>query len=1015
MSRDAEPFECDRRTVLQTLVGAVSLASGTGAAATGGTDGRNRFDGVEPRLVEANEEAGFNFPYFLYAPADSREKPLVVEPVNSGSPSDDMSHHVDAARGTIERGLARTISDELRIPFLVPVIKDPRSGQGGDTRTQSLDTGTMNIESGRFARIDEQLLAMVDDARDRLSGMGLSIPPEFAFNGFSQSGNFANNFAALHPDRVAAVTAGGVNGMATLPLDAVDGEPVDYQIGVSDVEELTGSPFEEAAWRDVPQLCYIGANERKPTDDTLPYSGVWSREQARRAIEVYGSDIQRERMPYSEAVYRRAGADSRFEVYDRVGHDNTAPKINRDVLAFHKRQLDIPYVAFVRGAAAGSDELEVDAFVPGDGGGRLELRAFVNGTDVTDDPAPVRAGASDRRTLSLTASLGLDDTVEVGVLDPADSAADDAVHAERATVAAGAEFSATPAPGDASIEVEYETTRRLSLDLITDNGALYWQRTVRLPDIESSGTGTETFELDPHDEGVPFRTGDELALTANLPHQPNGVTSTLDTVTVGGSDDTPSAPEVDADIAHDEVSVGFGTPPTPNAETVEVECSVNESFGKEVDLRLFPETGSGRWGIDADWDIDAGWRSFDPVSAGETIAEEFDVPAITFANADTPALGANVELRAYPGDWGSLSDFVASANAPVSGARFAGHPEVGSNAVSVEFLYPDRYDEDGTVRLTVDGDLVGEASGIAPGTAGARTFDLRDGSQSRLEAVPSEADIAVSVGPSGGEPFHETALRARPADVADLSFAEPIEAGDESIAVGYRLDAAFSTDRFALIRLYAEDTSEWGVYVAEVAPGDAATERVSIGPDEPCVPFESGTEIEVELVDWDDPYGTFPLASSTLRVGEDIESGSGAGNAEEIGNESEGENADGNGEDSGGETDESDGDGGTNGDDSDAGGDGRDGGANGDDSDAGGNGDSGDDGDGDGGDDGNAGAAGADDSEPADNESDPRGNEADAARTGGETPGFTVPGALAGVGGAAYALRRRLDSDDRTE
>lgn len=1002
-----EPFECDRRTALQALVGAVSLASGTGAAATGESDRPNRFDGVEPRLIEANEEAGFNFPYFLYAPSDSREKPLVVEPVNSGSPSDDMSHHVDAARGTIRRGLARTISDELRLPFIVPVIKDPRSGEFRTIRTQSLDTGTMNIDSGRFARIDEQVLSMVDDARDRLSEMGLSIPAEFVFNGFSQSGNFANNFAALHPDRVASVTAGGINGMGTLPLEAVDDEPVDYQIGVADVEALTGSSFDEEAWRNVPQLCYIGANERKPTDDTLPYSGVWSREQARRAVEVYGSDIQRERMPYSEAVYQRGGSDSRFEVYDRVGHDNSAPKINRDVLAFHRRQLDIPYVAFVRGVASGAEALELDAFVPGDRGERLELRAFVNGTDVTDEPAPIRAGASNRRTLSLTSSLGLDDTVEVGVFDPADSTPSDAIHSERATVVAGAGFSASPAPGDASIEVEYETTRRLDLQLITDNGALYWQRTVRLPGIDSSGTGTETFELDAREEGVPFRRGDELALTARLPHQPDGVRSTLDTVTVGDPDESLSVPDFDGDITHDEVTVGFGTPPTPNAEAIDVECSVAESFGKDVDLRLFPETGSGRWGIDADWDIDSGWRSFDRVSAGESIAEEFDVPAITFAETDTPALGANAELRAYPGDWGSLDDFVASANAVVSGARFASHPETGSNTVSVEFLYPDRYDENGAVRLAVDGDLVAEASGIAPGTAGERTFDLRD-SGSGPEAIPSEADVAVSVGPAGGEPFHEATLSARPADVADLSFAEPIETNDEELAVDYRLDEEFSTDRFALLRLYSEDTSEWGVYLAEVAPGDAATERIAVGPDEPCVPFESGTEVEVRLVDWDDPYGALPLASSTLRVGEELESASGDEREDATGDESDEsdeEGADTN-DDGSDESDAPDGDGdtGSDGDDGDTESDGDDGDTGSDgDSGADGDGPSNDDPDGDGG------------SEAEGNGNDTRANESDASATDGETPGFTVPSAIAGVGGAAYALRRRIGSDERTE
>ncbi len=48
-------------------------------------------------LIEKDEDSGFNFPYFLYSPPDVREKPLLVEPVNSGGCNDDFQTDLDAA------------------------------------------------------------------------------------------------------------------------------------------------------------------------------------------------------------------------------------------------------------------------------------------------------------------------------------------------------------------------------------------------------------------------------------------------------------------------------------------------------------------------------------------------------------------------------------------------------------------------------------------------------------------------------------------------------------------------------------------------------------------------------------------------------------------------------------------------------------------------------------------------------------------------------------------------------
>jgi len=406
-----------RRTVLQSCAGSLPLLWAGSASAVTQTERADLSAGVGPKLIGTDENAGFNFPYFLYAPPSSRDEPLVVEPINS-FPSDDMEDHIQAGEGRVGSGLSRSISDELRVPLVVPVIKDPGSDDLWSVRPQSLDTETLNIDSGRYARIDEQILNMVDDARDRLTDYGVDVPPEFIMNGFSQTGNFANNFAAIHPERVHSVTAGGINGMALLPRERAENAPIDFQIGIADIEDLVEKPFDEAAWREIPQLCYIGADERPPMDDTIPWRDVWSDEQARQAVSVYGENMQHERMVYSDAVYDEHEANTRFEVYDGVGHDTSDPLIIRDVLAFHKRHLDIPYVMFHRGLTDNADEFVVDAYIPGDVDDTAYVRTSINGLDVSAEPVAVRQGMSNRITLPLSSTTEVGDTVVIGCMNP---------------------------------------------------------------------------------------------------------------------------------------------------------------------------------------------------------------------------------------------------------------------------------------------------------------------------------------------------------------------------------------------------------------------------------------------------------------------------------------------------------------------------------------------------------------------------------------------------------------------
>lgn len=156
----------------------------------------------EIEFVEADPDAGFNYPYYLYAPArreHDQELPLFVEPNNTGTSTDDFDEHRQRAEQLITEQMPNQLSDRLRVPALVPVFPRPRE-EPVDWRhyTHQLDDQTLAISSGDLERIDLQLLQMVEHARERLTDRGYPITDDgILMNGFSASGNFADRFTML--------------------------------------------------------------------------------------------------------------------------------------------------------------------------------------------------------------------------------------------------------------------------------------------------------------------------------------------------------------------------------------------------------------------------------------------------------------------------------------------------------------------------------------------------------------------------------------------------------------------------------------------------------------------------------------------------------------------------------------------------------------------------------------------------------------------------------------------------
>lgn len=299
--------------------------------------------------VEAKPEDGFYWDYYLYTPnmkiTQSTTEPikhLIVEPNNTGKTTDDINVHEEAAK---QRAQDHFIGEKLKSPVLVPVISRPDTIQkapeeGWRYYTHSLDRNTMQLEVEKYKRLDKQLLAMIEDAKSRLKQNHIEVQNEVLMFGFSASGSFVNRFTAMHPEKVQAIAAGGLNGMAILPHEKLNDRNLYYPVGVYDVNKLTNKDFNLEAFKNVPQLLIMGSED---SNDTLPNDDAFNDRQKDIIKDVYNTkpanndaNILIERFKKAKEFYQQKNIQSQFAIYEGVGHTITT-EMGKDIVEFFQK------------------------------------------------------------------------------------------------------------------------------------------------------------------------------------------------------------------------------------------------------------------------------------------------------------------------------------------------------------------------------------------------------------------------------------------------------------------------------------------------------------------------------------------------------------------------------------------------------------------------------------------------------------------------------------------------------
>jgi hypothetical protein len=125
----------------------------------------------------------------------------------------------------------------------------------------SMDRNSIIITKSLYKRIDLQLIAMIDDLKNRLNEKyRIKVENKILLYGFSGSANFADRFSIIHPSIVEAVAIGG-NNIYLIPVKSWNNENLPFPLGLYDFDKLFKKVFEEEEFRNVKRYIFRGEND----------------------------------------------------------------------------------------------------------------------------------------------------------------------------------------------------------------------------------------------------------------------------------------------------------------------------------------------------------------------------------------------------------------------------------------------------------------------------------------------------------------------------------------------------------------------------------------------------------------------------------------------------------------------------------------------------------------------------------------------------------------------------------
>lgn len=396
-----------RETV--TVVGSASdpADESTAGPAFGTAPGAQRID--------ADPEAGFHSPYFLFTPDtpdaatksvnNSTERPLLVEVYPWG----DFENRISHAREQIQNGTVR--AERMNCPALIAPL--PFKIEDAFLR--------LDDPAPREQRVDLQLVAMIEDAKSRLEGGAYTIAEQVHCNGGSTAGVFIDTFAALHPEHV-NVFSSGANGIAFLPFAELTddiptfGSPeqttVPWPIGAGEIDQLADKEFNRDAWMQIEQFRWIGAEDQDPENSDRYIHKIYkgSDEVDELVEEIFGTFQVDHRFETSREIYDHLGVPATFTAFEGAGHQPKSEQYNR-IMEFHKKKIAeyFELIHLIPQSPTGESKVGDTVTVPVTAENHTGVASAttatlaVDGTDV--DTTTIEVGPFKRETVELETTL----------------------------------------------------------------------------------------------------------------------------------------------------------------------------------------------------------------------------------------------------------------------------------------------------------------------------------------------------------------------------------------------------------------------------------------------------------------------------------------------------------------------------------------------------------------------------------------------------------------------------------
>ena len=155
-------------------------------------------------------------------------------------------------------------------------------------------------------RYDEVVLAMVAEMAEKY-GQDWS---QFAMFGYSGGGHFTHRFAILHPEKLWAACIGAPGSVTLLDPDR------DWWVGISDLAEKFGRPFDAAALAKVPVQMVVGGLDLETWEITHKPGAAYYMEGANDA-----GATRPERLRSLQKSFEAAGVRVTFDEVPGVSHD----------------------------------------------------------------------------------------------------------------------------------------------------------------------------------------------------------------------------------------------------------------------------------------------------------------------------------------------------------------------------------------------------------------------------------------------------------------------------------------------------------------------------------------------------------------------------------------------------------------------------------------------------------------------------------------------------------------------